>query len=269
MIDGMTDPQTRRIAAAGKGGALISVVLLAVAAANLAWSLLAPLNLNSQSSLELPRANPSLSADVSVLSVRNIFIDPNAAAGAAGVIELEEDLPITTVQLVLKGTIDGVDGGETALIRTPDNAERSYKVGEQIIRGVSLDRVESTRVIIRRNNRREQLLLENRPEIFDRSFPEAQPLVLTSQTASDPRLTTVGQLPLREVAGSYLPILEANGLAADDIALAIDGNPVPSQPQAIEALFNRLRTKGTVTVTVLRDGKQEEVSLTVPSGLQP
>lgn len=271
MSKALRSQPAKRTQIAVTAASVAGVVLLAFAAVDLVWSAIAPLSRPVDQSSRTAGASVSLDANVASLTSRNPFAGAPDAEAAEAFGSFEEDIPVTSVQLVLKGTTATGDDTATALILTPDNKEASYHVGDAIIRGVVLQWVENYRVIITRNGRREQLLLQNRPEIEDKSIPDAEPVEVemndVGERAGEPTLA-MGQ-PLKSVAGQFMPVLAANGFAPDDVPLAIDGSPIPEQQQAIEALFDRLKSKSTIMVTVLRDGQEQDITLSLPGGIQP
>ena len=55
------------------------------------------------------------------------------------VVEVGEDAPETTLNLKLTGRTAGSNG--TAILRTPDNKEGNYRLGDEIVSGVTLKAV--------------------------------------------------------------------------------------------------------------------------------
>lgn len=273
---------TTRFAAAG--ASTLAAVLLALAAADLVLAVITPVSPPpSQQRSDIVEGG-ELSADVEVLTRRNPFAGaPEAENAAEPLPEEDEDIPVTTAQLKLVSATPNSAGDSRAIIQTPDGRQASYRIGDQIIRGVTLQRVETWRAVILRNGRREALLLANRPEIKDPSIPEAGPFVVGDEgepvtpdmpdtgpiELDEPIEAIEAGLPLKSYAGSLMPVLEANGFAPDDIPVAIDGTPIPDETAAIDAFLDELRVKSTIIVTVMRDGQREDVRFSLPAGSLP
>ena len=79
----------------------------------------------------------------------NFTTDPfnRAAVDVPEVVEdFGEDAPETTLNLTLTGRMAGTDG--TAILRTPDNKEGNYGLGDEIVSGVTLQAVNKDFIVL-------------------------------------------------------------------------------------------------------------------------
>ena len=130
------------------------LVLIAVQAARLFWTVLTPLGpVGDYKALDLlrPAAPPG-----AVFSFDPFFRSAPGAAQAPAV--------VTSLNIRLFGVLaNQATGGGSAIIATPDGQQRSYLVGEDIMPGVTLTGVGFDFVTIGRGGASEQLFLDQTP----------------------------------------------------------------------------------------------------------
>lgn len=138
------------------------VLVLGILIARLGWTLVA--GEASVARLE-PRAMPTLVGGNTpdLIADRTLLVRQNPFAAGETAAEVVPDVPETQLNLRLFGVItsEGSFGG-SAQITTPDSQMSRYTVGEEVLSGVTLERVLADRVILRRNGVSETLILEGR-----------------------------------------------------------------------------------------------------------
>lgn len=137
------------------------ILILAVLAARVFWLLLSP---QGAVATYAPRSLPPmvtaqggavpLVADRTLLATRNPF--------ETSAVEAAIDAPETQLDLTLVGVFSSDDPfGGSASIRTPDNRVNHFRLNDEVLPGVSLDRILSDRVVLTRNGNQE-ILYQNR-----------------------------------------------------------------------------------------------------------
>ncbi len=106
---------------------------------------------NPESAWQQPVMGTAQAGAVSAYSNQsfNFASDPfnrSAAEIAQVIVEIGEDAPETTLNLKLTGLITGENGN--ANLRTPDNKEAGYRIGDQIISGVTLQAIYKDYIVI-------------------------------------------------------------------------------------------------------------------------
>lgn len=217
----------------------------------------------------------SYAADINRLSQTNLFTDPRTAAVASAA---PTRAPETQLALVLRGVRRGASadtGG--AIIQTPDNRQRFYRVGSEILDGVTLDGVLVDHVRISRRGIAEILYLR----------PEAAAAARETGAASEGRVTTAdgasrrGQL--EDVAGLFqvrarysgqtltgyriesgnAAMLSVLGLRETDVITAIEGRPVAAIGD-LHALMARDGGDTSIRFSISRGGLPLTISRTLP-----
>ncbi|NRA30095.1 MAG: hypothetical protein HRU11_07510 [Parvularculaceae bacterium] len=246
---------------------LVAAVLLALAALKLFFAIVTPLQAAKTSgAINLP-ASAELAADLSILTRADLFTKQADVQAQP----TDEILPETNLRLILKSASPTPGGVSGAVIQLASGDQQYFREGEEIMRGVTLTRVETWRVVITRNGVREALTLKNRPDRDNANEP-------LSVLAGDPAEGSVAaqvQIPdnidelgaeatIRSLAGPLLPQLELAGFQGDDVPVAIDGKPIPADSSGMQAVLARARIAGAVTVTVSRDGRPTDIRFTLP-----
>ncbi|MEM9809641.1 MAG: type II secretion system protein N [Pseudomonadota bacterium] len=215
-------------------------------------------------------SSESLSADSSVLQSFNLFGgDVLESSGASDY----EDLPVTTLSLILRSATPSVGGVSRAIIQLPNGNQNVVVEGEEIMSGVVLEHVETWRARINRRGSREVLILENRPEIKETMPAEDASSAegvddLDKETAALIQSEPLAVGPnLAELAGPFMAQLEGHGFSPTDVPLAVNGQPLPSDANQLEAMILQARNAEAVTVTVQRDGRREDIEFSLlPAG---
>ena len=211
-------------------------------------------------------------------------IDPFRMASAsppapASELEPGPDLAETTLNLVLHGTWITSDGG-AAFIKTPDEKQGRYAVGDAITNGVTLERVYRDQVVINRNGARESLRLINREPVAAAGGASA-PAQENKIQSNISGLASIGQLitaqPELDDVGNVRLVLEPTGdkeafeelgLRTGDTLVAVDNRPIGPDIAAGLNLIAAIEGKPSVTITVERDGVVMPVTIALPPAVE-
>ena len=264
-------------------GVLNGGILLLLAASLAQWTWLvvkAPLP-------PLVLAPPTPSAQQNTFSLQ-----PLLAAHLFGQVSQElrggrlENLPISSLNLVLTGVIASASGGY-ALISVNGQPQEPFAVGQTVTAGAELQAVYPDRVVIRRNGVLESLLLEGtektsaeqwtpptatyRPPAAsgnivqetgtNRYTVEREQLAAQMRTPDFLRQATMipsksGGFQVQQIqAGS---LYEKLGLRAGDVIKAVNGQPINSADDAIR-LYQQIPNIGSVQMEITRGGKAENL----------
>jgi general secretion pathway protein C len=143
------------------------------------------------------------------------------------------DAPETTLNLKLMGVRTATrDGDGSAILQTPDNEQRLYRVGDEVVGGVTLAAVEPGRVVILRNGALESVLLSDRESLLGgvaaQASAETEAPRVHGPVAA--RALMDGIAPTARAEGGVIvqargdgAALAAAGLAPGDVVLAVDG----------------------------------------------
>ncbi len=205
-----------------------------------------------------------------------------AAPAAPAPAEYEE----TRLDLQLHGVFT-LGGVSSAIISTPDQKQGQFRVGEDIWNGVTLQQVlSSEQVVILASGVRETLTLINRDPEKARAAatapPEEQPP--TAAQGSPGRLTpAAGGFILDDIAritpsasgaglrlvvqpGPNRSAFDASGLRPGDVIVAIDNRRIGGDIVAEARRVAELKSRGSVALTVERDGVSVPVQLKLSRG---
>lgn len=269
----------------------ILIILLAVMLARVTWLLVSP---PDSVAIEIDRPLPSpiqgIPNALSVSSDRTVLISANPFQ--QGTIDaIVEEVPETNLNLQLLGLRMSGEGGASgnAIVRTPDGIGNNYKVGEEILAGVTLSRILSDRVIISRDGATETLMLGGRGAglsvISDDSqavapFSETN-LTASSQDSSLPpiigtvegpellfsamRVTPVqanGRVSGYRVRANGDPeVMRQAGFESGDVLLQFDGTLIGELD--IEEVLERLGEVETTNIRIDRNGTERTVRLSL------
>lgn len=140
------------------------VIILALLGAKLIWVIASPSDsVATYTERPLPTPMRGASSTLAISTDRTVLISVNPFD--QGETELVvEDVPETSLNLQLDGLRMSTEGGGAgnAIIRTPDGRGSNFRVGDQILPGVTLERILSDRVIINRDGADETLMLGGR-----------------------------------------------------------------------------------------------------------
>ena len=236
---------------------LALVLLLAVQAGRLTWVLLAPVS-------PAPRPRPGALATTPAQPVTTDFFfrgADSAAAPASG------GSSTYTVFSVRTGDLGG-----SAILAGPDGMQVAYRVGDALPDGSVLESVGPSGVVVRSGNTRSDIALVDAP-VGSAPAPAstlslAAPATPTAAIDAKQLLSQIGLLPRTEggrVSGYELQsrgdgaLMRQAGLQAGDILQAVDGNALT--PERLGELEQALTTRGSVALTVLRDGQPRTINL--------
>ncbi len=196
------------------------------------------------------------------------------------------DAPETTLKIRLLGRISG--SSQIATLRTPDNQEQSYTVGEEVMNGVTLQNVYPDFVVLKVNGEVQRLTFQRDEKTglsetqIDRvsqsvSIPgnaseESNPITTnpTEQIDASALMKSVqlnpnfesGTLIGYEIkARSGAANLEEFGLQSGDIVTAINGNSLLQSQPDLQGLIANLKNANQVKLDILRDGSPVTVQI--------
>lgn len=265
----------------GKGGRPIAAVelaltiLIGLVAARIILTLAAP----GPSIGDLP---PPPLQSASLASIGDPFRVAEAPAPVAPE-PTDEDAVETSLDLALHGT--WVEGDHaSAIIKTPDGAQKTFFVGDEICCGAILENVYPDRILIARGGAREVLRL---PRVEAATAPplqrpaaaparqnapsqQAGPAA-TSQSLADimrmePSFSNSGISQVRLFAGRNDDQFRSLGFKDGDILVAIDGTPLPTDGVELAKMLDSLKGAGSATFTVKRNGVQTPIKATLSAG---
>jgi len=231
-----------------------------------------------------------LSADTTVFSRFDPFAASAVTASAAPVIEARA----TSLDITLNGIWADADGGGIAILKTGNSDQRMVQVGEEIMNGVTLDRLYPDRAIILRSGVRESVSLENRLNAGSsssssgasvRPAPSSTPVSgqqpqtrqnypdragASSQTSARDLTSVLSVRPVRQgnqVVGYELfprgdgAVFSRLGFVEGDRIISINGQPAPTDSERLLEMVASLRSATSVSLVVDRGG--ERLDLTV------
>ncbi len=172
---------------------------------------------------------------------------------------------VTSLAVQLFGVrVDRASGRDSAILSTPDGMQASYAVGDTIMPGVTLAGVREDGVTLDRGGTREQLFLDQSVPAAN-ATPGAAPTGGAAPVAPGtfaPRIVN-GQLSGFTVA-TPPPPLQAAGMRAGDVVVAVNGAPVTNAAEAQE-LATKLTPGSRLTVNVERGGAIVPLTVAVPT----
>ena len=273
----------RTLDAARIGALVVLTLLLAWVAARIVWLLIAPTDAVSTLT---PRALPTpvgqaaevaVRADISLLMKQNPFESGNAGDRAVVIDAPETDLNLKLVALFMS-TNDG--GATSATIITPDNKATRFEPGDEILPGVTLQRVLSDRAIISRNGREETIMRSGREAglsvIGDTSTmrSEAGRVAQESPMLFEPGISALtliaginGEVQRNgnDVTGFVLrprgdaSLMQSAGLEPGDRLVKLNDQPVAEiDPSTFAAEFG---ARGTAIVDIVRSGEARTIEI--------
>lgn len=196
--------------------------------------------------------------------------------------QIVQDAPETTLNLVLTGMISGPNG--IAILKKSDEKQRSYKVGELIYPGVVLQSVQKNYIIIDVDGKIQRLTF-NREEITGLSYRNddlksnkglnKESLVTRSsdfdvdllfQNLSLRRVSEAGKLRGYSIKQNQPNMdLTKLGFLKEDIITAIDGVDITFGSPNFVKLFEQSRKSGNVVMTIIRNGKTKKIKIGLQS----
>ena len=264
----------------------VLLVLFAYLLAHICWLVIAPgdhVSTLTERPLPVPveqASSGAIQADLSVLMTRNPF--QASAAEAAEV----PDAPETDLNLKLVALFMSTGGStSSATIITPDNKTTRFELGDEILAGVTLDRVLSDRAIISRDGRSETLMRSGREAgLSVISDPDTAPNEPGRVTSEGPPLYEPGISARTLVAGLNAEpsqengvtsalvltpkgdpsLMQSAGLVPGDRLVSVNGRSVSALDPS--ALLSQLETRATVSIAVVRSGEDRTFEIRFAEG---
>lgn len=214
-------------------------------------------------------AAPERTVDYSIITARNLFGPPpkEGTDEDSEAVPVNEELELTTLELVLMGTIEGADQGSRAIIlNKKDRKQEMYQVGDTV-EGALVKEILRGKIILSVNDRDEMLDMSEAAQYSQGSPPPATGPGMPRRRASlmSPRQSTGGDsqdtisrprlvMPSRRVVrpGSVDP-----AGAAVDIPADVDEEPPPEvQEQDIQE--PEIEEQGALDQQEIQDENFEE-----------
>jgi len=189
-----------------------------------------------------------------------------------------EDVPETTLNLKMTGRIAGNEG--SAILRTSDNKEAVYEIGDEVISDVVLKAVNKDFVVLSVNGQLQRLTFErgNEEGFLQKNTNSEDPRSNTSRSSSQGLLsqdvlTVMQNLNFkRSVKNGQVQgyTIETNrpdfnvrqfGINKGDIVTEIDGKDITTNKVDLLSLFQEASQKGNIEITVLRNGQNKKIQL--------
>jgi general secretion pathway protein C len=273
---------------------ILLVIWIASLVATLTWELLATSEPAEPAAVVTAPVQVQPNADRQLISqLAGWHLMGVVAKGSAPVVSnAPVDAPETKLKLVLRGVFSSDDKDNArAIIADPRGNEEQYAVGDKLPGDAELSEVHAEKVILMRGGRYETLRLPrddmpantvSRRPTPQRSVPQR------SSSSPEQRLRTVREnlrqrprdlynlvraTPKNDAEGNIIgyelgpgrdPDLFAQvGLQEGDVAILINDIKLDNPANSARALKS-VQTGDTVSVTVLRNGQEEVLSLSVP-----
>ncbi|MEE4350986.1 MAG: type II secretion system protein N [Pacificimonas sp.] len=236
---------------------LAAMALLAAAIAALFWAALAPIG-----PLGVWRANVTVpGAQATQFTGLDAVFGFRSNGGA---------LAVSASDLSLFGVReDRATGRGSAIIGGEDQPQRSYAVGDEILRGLSLLRVERDHVVLARGGAEEALYLdESEPAVRVGGASGASPSTGPQRDEAAAMEREIA-LSVREGGGLIVQpggsgdIFRRSGLQAGDALISLNGQTV-STPAEARRLFASARSGDTLALVLERRGTQVPLTVRVP-----
>lgn len=258
---------------------LVSVVLVVAIAwqlAQLTWLLLDRASSGEPAAVvaAVPSVNqPRRGIDVQTIVNAHLFGVPQAETKAS------EDAPQTQMNLVLSAVFAADDPTKgLAIIGESAQSAKVYAAGAAVGSGTRLHEVYSDRVILDRGGQLEALLLPkqntavltiNRAPIPPaatqfadnlRRIAENNPTAFAQIIRPQPVFASGVQRGYRVYPGRNRQQFAKLGLQPGDLVLSINGTPLDDPQRGME-IFNTMGSSDSVTVTIERNGRTQEMTL--------
>lgn len=197
--------------------------------------------------------------------------------------DIGEDAPETTLNLVLTGRVTGPTG--SAILRTPDNKETDFRVGDEVLKDVILQAVNKDFIVLsvdgqlqRLTFERERLgVLQLKPDELPQNAAPAPAAVSLNKAITGADLGTLFQsvsLSRQQKDGRLIGFsvrsnrpglnLSQFGLQKGDIVTKIGSTDITQGRPDFLSLFQQAAETGRAEVTVIRNGQPEIIKLGAP-----
>jgi len=276
---------------------ILLVIWIASRVATLTWDLLAPSEPQEPEAVVTAPVPVPANPDRQLISqLPGWHLMGVVAKGSAPVVtSAPVDAPDTKLKLVLRGAFSSDDQDNArAIIADPRGKEEQYSIGDQLPGNAELSEVHADKVILKRSGRYETLRLprDNKPgkpgKSVNKVSRRSAPVPARSAASPGQRLRTVREnlrkrprdlynlvraTPKKGEGGKTIgyelgpgrdPGLFAQvGLQEGDVAIQINDIKLDNPANSARALKSA-QSGETVSVTVLRNGQQQVLSLSVP-----
>jgi general secretion pathway protein C len=274
---------------------ILLVIWIASRVATLTWELLAPSEPPESAAVVTASVPVPSSPDQQLISQLPGWhlMGMTAQGGAPVQTSAPVDAPETKLKLVLRGVYSSNDQGKGhAIVADPRGKEERYSIGDMLPGNAELSEVHADKIILQRGGRYETLRLptENKPGNTASSRNTSPSRTVARRSSSSPaqRLKTVRQnlkkrprdlsklvraTPKRDGKGKTIgyelgpgrdPAFFAQvGLQKGDVAIEINDIKLDNPANSARALKSA-QSGAAVSVTVLRNGQEEVLSLSVP-----
>jgi len=274
---------------------ILLVIWIASLVATLTWDLLAPSETPETAAVVAESVPVPPNPDRQLISqLPGWHLMGVTAKGSAPVkISAPVDAPETKLKLVLRGVYSSEDQDKGhAIIADPRGKEEQYSIGDMLPGNAELSEVHADKVILQRGGRYETLRLptDNKPGNTASRSNTATRRSVPARSASSPeqRLRTVREnlrkrprdlynlvraTPKKDAEGNTIgyelgagrdpELFKQVGLQKGDVAIQINDIKLNNPANSARALKSA-QSGETVSVTVLRNGQEEVLSLSVP-----
>lgn len=220
--------------------------------------------------------------------------DPFRLGGSASVNEPSVvfnagfDVPETTLNLILKGRTVGNPG--SAVLKTPDNKEASYRVGDKVMQDVTLHSVSPQFVVldVRGDLQRLTFAKPDSTGLAVKVDAQASDVVSVKTAAGKQSGNTMDTAPVNQAfstealmkSARFNPQFETGqlvgyvvrargdeavltqfGLRSGDAITAINGESLLKEPINPQAMISKLRKSRGVRLDILRDGRPQTITI--------
>ena len=198
--------------------------------------------------------------------------------GAVEEVIINSDVPETTLNLKLTGHIAGEKG--SANLRTPDNKEAAYRIGDEVISDVILKAVNKDFVVLSVNGQLQRLTVERaKEEGFlqrnndttnlkpNNSAPSSKALLSQDVLTVIQNLSFDRSIKNGQVQGYTIKTNRPDfnvrqfGIEKGDLVTEIDGKDITTKKVDFLSLFQEVSQKGNIEITVLRNGQSKKIKL--------
>ena len=274
---------------------ILLVIWIASLVATLTWDLLAPSEPQKpEAVVTAPVPVPSNPDRQLISQLPGWHLMGVAAKGSAPVkTSAPVDAPETKLKLVLRGVYSSEDQDKGhAIIADPRGKEEQYSIGDMLPGNAELSEVHADKVILKRGGRYETLRLptDNKPgntasrsntaarrsvPVRSASSPEQRLRMVRENLRKRPRdlYNLVRATPKKDGEGNTIgyelrpgsdsELFTQVGLQKGDVAIQINDIKLDNPANSARALKSA-QSGDAVSVTVLRNGQEEVLSLSVP-----
>jgi len=275
---------------------ILLVIWIASLVATLTWDLLAPSETQAPEAVVTAPVALPVNPDRQLISqLPGWHLMGVVAKGSAPVqTSVPVDAPDTKLKLILRGVYSSDDQGKGhAIIADPRGKEEQYSIGDTLPGNAELSEVHADKVILQRGGRYETLRLPRDEKLGNtassrNTSPSRAVSARSSSSSPSQRLKTVREnmrkrprdlynlvraTPKKDGDGNTIgfelgpgrdpALFKQVGLQKGDVAIQINDIKLDNPANSARALKSA-QSGDTVSVTVLRNGQEEVLSLSVP-----